>query len=104
MAVTLSAREKKQWEEIKALVSKDSLRLSLDDHARMKPVLDLLEAQEYIKGLDVAGGYVYIATGNFDDFDDWLMDEEKKAKLLNFREWAIAIVSALIGAVIGRLV
>lgn len=105
MAVTLSAREKKQWEEIKTLAQNDDC-LCLDDAdaIRMKKVLDLLQAQGYIKKLEIDGTNMFLILGNFQDFDDWLTDQEKQSKLLNLREWAIAIISALIGAVIGRLV
>lgn len=105
MAVTLSSREKKQWEEIKTLAqNNDCLCLDDADAIRMKRVLDLLQEQGYIKNLDVDGTNMFLILGNFQDFDDWLTDQEKQSKLLNLREWAIAIISALIGAVIGRLV
>lgn len=105
MAVTLSSREKKQWEEIKTLAqNNDCLCLDDADAIRMKRVLDLLQEQGYIKNLDVDGTNMFLVLGNLHDFDDWLTDQEKQSKLLNLREWAIAIISALIGAVIGRLV
>mgnify|MGYP001101105581 FL=1 len=56
MAVTLSSREKKQWEEIKTLAqNNDCLCLDDADAIRMKRVLDLLQEQGYIKNLDVDG-------------------------------------------------
>lgn len=79
MAVTLSAREKKQWEEIKTLAQNDDC-LCLDDAdaIRMKKVLDLLQEQGYIKSLDVDGTNMFLVLGNFQDFDEWLKDEEKE--------------------------
>lgn len=79
MAVTLSAREKKQWEEIKALVqNNDCFDLDDSDAIRMKRVLDLLQEQGYIKSLDVDGTNMFLVLGNFQDFDEWLKDEEKE--------------------------
>ena len=105
MSAILSEREKKQWEEIKALAQDDDC-LCLDDAdaIRMKRVLDLLQEQGYIKSLGIDGTNMFLVLGNLHDFDDWIMDKEKQAKLLNFREWAIAIVSTFIGAVISRLI
>lgn len=82
MAVTLSAREKKQWEEIKTLAQNDDC-LCLDDAdaIRMKKVLDLLQEQGYIKSLDVDGTNMFLVLGNFQDFDEWLKDEEKESLL-----------------------
>lgn len=80
MAVTLSAREKKQWEEIKALVqNNDCFDLDDSDAIRMKRVLDLLQEQGYIKSLDVDGTNMFLVLGNSQDFDEWLKDEEKKS-------------------------
>ena len=79
MAVILSEREKKQWEEIKTLAQNDDC-LCLDDAdaIRMKKVLDLLQEQGYIKSLDVDGTNMFLVLGNFQDFDEWLKDEEKE--------------------------
>ena len=56
MAVTLSSREKKQWEEIKSLAqNNDCFNLNDTDTIRMKKVLDLLQAQGYIKNLEIDG-------------------------------------------------
>ena len=78
MSAILSEREKKQWEEIKALAQDDDC-LCLDDAdaIRMKRVLDLLQEQGYIKNLDVDGTNMFLVLGNLHDFDDWIEDEEK---------------------------
>ena len=79
MAVILSSREKKQWEEIKTLAqNNDCLCLDDADAIRMKRVLDLLQEQGYIKNLDVDGTNMFLVLGNLHDFDDWIDDEEKK--------------------------
>ena len=76
MAVTLSSREKKQWEEIKTLAqNNDCLCLDDADAIRMKRVLDLLQEQGYIKSLDVDGTNMFLVLGNFQDFDEWLKDK-----------------------------
>lgn len=81
MAVTLSKREKNQWRELKSRISgkpDDEIEIPDEDYARMRSVLDLLENRGYIQSLNVMGGHFYIVRGNFDDFDEWLKDEEKK--------------------------
>lgn len=79
MAVTLSAREKKQWEEIKALADgNSSFELNDADVIRMKKVLDLLQEQGFIKNLEVFGANLFSVLGNLQDFEDWLNDEEQE--------------------------
>lgn len=79
MAVILSEREKKQWEEIKALASgSEFFMLEDEDSIRMKKILDLLENQGYIQNAGIDGTNLFIIVGNFQDFDDWLKDEENK--------------------------
>lgn len=87
MAVILSEREKKQWEEIKTLAQNDDC-LCLDDAdaIRMKKVLDLLQEQGYIKNLDVDGTNMFLVLGNLQDFDEWLKDEEKEFLLKEQRQ------------------
>lgn len=79
MAVILSEREKMQWNEIKTL-AKDSNFFMLEDKdvVRMKRILDLLKNQGYIQDTDVGGTNIFLIVGNFQDFDDWLKDEENK--------------------------
>lgn len=101
MAITLSHREKKQLDEIKSLAqNNDCFNLNDTDTIRMKKVLDLLQAQGYIKNLEIDGTNMFLILGNFQDFDDWLTDEEQKAKNLSHREWAIALGGAIVGAII----
>lgn len=81
MAVTLSAREKKQWEEIKILAKDNGyFNLSASDAVRMKKVLDLLQTQGYIENQEIDNANMYLVIGNLLDFEDWLNDEEEQAK------------------------
>lgn len=79
MSAILSEREKKQWEEIKVLAENNNyFDLDDTDAIRMKRVLDLLQAQGYIKNLNVDGTNMFSVLGNLHDFDEWLKDEEKE--------------------------
>ncbi len=79
MAVILSEREKKQWNEIKTLAKNSNFFMLEDkDVVRMKRILDLLKNQGYIQDTDVGGTNIFLIVGNFQDFDDWLKDEENK--------------------------
>lgn len=77
----------------------------LDDveYVRLKEVLLYLQILGYIKPLDIDGGNVFVRVGNFSDFEKWHEDKVKEERKLSFREWKIAIASALVGGVIGLI-
>ena len=74
MAVILSEREKKQWNEIKTLAKNSNFFMLEDkDVVRMKRILDLLKNQGYIQDTDVGGTNIFLIVGNFQDFDDFIL-------------------------------
>lgn len=104
--LTLSPLQKKHYKEIKRLFSQsDSQAITLDykDHVRMQETLSLLELLGYIRDINADGGYIYFQVADFKDFEKWHKDKQHEEMMLSRREWSIAIVSALLGAIVGLL-
>ena len=109
----LSKREKKQINELEnAFKEYNPLQFeTASDYLEVKDMLNLMIEQGYVETIeypDFEGfsqvtkiGYKLI--GSIDTFNDWVHDQEKKAKKITRREWRIAIVSAIIGAAIGLI-
>lgn len=95
---------KKQLKAIKKLLGDGSnLQLSDADALRYQDILYLLEERGYLHDFQVDGANLYCKLEEFDGFEDWLNEEIKDAKRVTRREWAIGIVCAIIGAVIGLI-
>lgn len=102
--LTLSKLQKKQYAEIKEKFSEsDIINLNDTDAIRLREVLLLLESLGYIQDMEIDNGNIFRRMGNFSDFEAWHKDQEKEERQLSTREWKIAIVSAIIGAVIGLI-
>lgn len=95
---------KKQLKVIKKLLGDErDLQLSNADALRYQDILFLLEERGYILDLKVDGINLYRQLEDLDGFEEWLNDEIKDTKRVTRREWAIGIVCAIIGAVIGLI-
>lgn len=95
---------KKQLKAIKKLLGDGrDLQLSDEDALRYQDILYLLEERGYLLDFQVDGANLYHKLEEFDGFEDWLNEEIKDAKRVTRREWAIGIVCAIIGAVIGLI-
>ena len=95
---------KKQLKAIKKLLGDGrNLQLSDADALRYQDILYLLEERGYLLDFQVDGANLYRKLEEFDGFEDWLNEEIKDAKRVTRREWAIGIVCAIIGAVIGLI-
>ena len=95
---------KKQLKAIKKLLGDGrDLQLSDADALRYQDILYLLEERGYLLDFQVDGANLYRKLEEFDGFEDWLNEEIKDAKRVTRREWAIGIVCAIIGAVIGLI-
>lgn len=98
----LTKRERAQLKEIEeAFAVSDKISVPSDEVARCNDMIQLLIDTGYIEKIDVNNVNAYKRLGMWDDFYKWLDDQEQKVKRLSRREWIIAIVSAIIGAVIG---
>lgn len=103
-ASTLSKLQMAQYKEIVNLFdAKTNITLDTKDAIRMKETLAILEMLGYIRKIEIPGGVIFIKLGNFSDFDAWHKDRVREEKSLSHREWRIAIVSVVVGAVIGLM-
>lgn len=95
---------KKQLKAVKKLIGDGrDLQLSDADALRYQDILYFLEERGYLHDFQVDGANLYRKLEEFDGFEDWLNEEIKDAKRVTRREWAIGIVCAIIGAVIGLI-
>lgn len=104
--MVLSKLQASQYKEIKKRFEEDGknmLILSTEDYVRLHDTLLILETLGYIQDMGVDNAYLFRKTGNFDDFEEWQKDRKREERRLSRREWRIAIVSALIGALGGLL-
>ena len=102
--LTLSKLQMKQYHEIKErFATEKRIGISDDEWVRLRDVLILLELKGYIRELEVANTNAFERIGNFEDFEAWHKDRVREERKLSRREWKIAIVSAIIGAVIGLI-
>ena len=93
----LSKREKVQLKEIQnAFSSTSSFGISNDEKSRLLDALSLLIERNIIVDLEIDNRNAYRLIGSFDEFWNWVADQEKKAKKLNRREYLIAIFSAFL--------
>lgn len=104
MELPLSKREWKLYKELKALfMAEKDQALDFNTYHKYEEWLLLLTAKGVLWHIKADGAYLYQCQNSFDDFEEWLKDQNRKAKKLSRREWTIAIVSAVIGALIGLI-
>ena len=95
---------KKQLKAVKQLLGDGrDLQLSDADALRYQDILYLLEERGYLHDFKVDGANLNRKMEDFDGFEDWLNEEIRDAKRVTRREWAIGIICAVIGAVIGLI-
>ena len=104
MELPLSRRERKLYKELKQLfLSQKDQALDSYTYHKYEEWLILLTQKGVLWHVKADGAYLYQCEGHFEDFEEWIKDQDKKARQLNSREWKIAIVSAIIGALIGLI-
>lgn len=111
MDFPLSKSEKRQLKELEDAFSEcNPLQFEDDDsYLEIQDLILLLIERQYIEEIEYQelNGYSfkdkigYKLKCNFDIINDWVADQERKAKKKTRREWKIAIISGVIGAVIG---
>lgn len=100
----LSNVEKKYLRQIEqAFENEKTANFTDKEFQLMQDSLYLLCEREVICDINADGVNMYTRIGSFEAFDNWMSDQEKKAKKISRREWKIAIISAVIGAVIGLI-
>ena len=100
----LSKAEKRMIRQIREK-SKNGKIISLTDaeDQEMSDILQLLCEKEVLHDINADNENWYAVIGDFDVFENWVLNQERKVKKLSRREWWIAIISAVIGALLGAL-
>lgn len=103
---TLSKLQMGHYKELKSAFTESGseiIGIPDEEFVRLKDVISLLMALGYIQSVDIDGMNALRKIGNFDDFEAWHKDREQEERKLSVREWKIAIVSAIVGAIIGQI-
>ena len=104
MEFPLSKREWKLYNELKESFSvQRDLEVYTSAFNKYDEWLSFLAENDVLFEIRFDGGAIFRCESSFDDFEEWLNDQDRKAKRLKSREWKIAIVSAVIGALIGLI-
>ena len=94
----------KQFIDIRDLFSDaNHIELTEESYLRYQDILALLEERGYLHNVNADNFIMYYKDVSLYDFEMWLKDQMKERKKVKRREWIIAIVSALVGAVIGLI-
>lgn len=102
MTFPLSKEEMKTLAELEGKLS-NSPFFSDKEYQLYKDALSLMEEEGLVQLRDSFGRRAYVVVGDMGVFDQWVKDQDKKAKKLSRREWRIAVTAAVIGAVIGYM-
>ncbi len=102
MTFPLSKEERKVLSNLKEKLS--SSPFFTDKELQLyKDALSLMEEEGLVQLRDSFGRKAYVIVGDMAVFDQWVKNQNKKAKKLSRREWRVAVTAAIIGAVIGYL-
>lgn len=102
--MTLSKLQKEQYKEIvQAFEGNNTIMLDDKDYIRLRETLGILELLGYIRNIEVDNTNMFLKIGEFSDFDKWHKDKEREERKISAREWKIAIVSVIIGGLIGLI-
>ena len=102
MTFPLSKEERKVLADLKEKLS--SSPFFTDKELQLyKDALFLMEEEGLVQLRDSFGRKAYVIVGDMAVFDQWVKNQNKKAKKLSRREWRIAVTAAVVGAVIGYL-
>ncbi len=62
-----------------------------------------MEEEGLVQLRDSFGRKAYVVVGDLAVFDQWVNNQDKKARKLSRREWRIAVAAAIVGAAVGLL-
>ena len=79
------------------------LQLSDVENQELQDALELLVERNVLIPCSTDHTNLYKIDGSFEVFEQWVKDQNKKARSFKRREWSIAIISAVIGACIGLI-
>lgn len=102
--MTLSKFQLVQYREIvKRFSDNKTMMLNETDYVRLKEVLLYLQIIGYIEYVDIDNTYMFRRIGDFSDFEKWHKEKVREERKFSLREWKIAIISALIGGIVGLI-
>ena len=102
MTFPLSKEERKVLANLKEKLS--SSPFFTDKELQLyKDALSLMEEEGLVQLRDSFGRKAYVIVGDMAVFDQWVKNQNKKARKLSRREWRIAVAAAIVGAVVGLL-
>ena len=102
MTFPLSKDEMKTLSELKGKLS-NSPFFSDKEYQLYKDALSLMMDEGLIQRRNSMGRAAYVIVGDMAVFDQWVKDQDRKARKLSRREWRIAVTAAIVGAAIGLL-
>lgn len=102
MTFPLSKEEKKALSDVKEKLS-NSPFFSGKEYQLYKDALSLMMDEGLIQRRNSMGREAYVIVGDMAVFDQWVKDQDRKARKLSRREWRIAVTAAIVGAAIGLL-
>lgn len=82
------------------------LNFTNEEYIIYEDMLNLLCEKKVLFYIQVDGGHLFTLMGDYNGFEafrKWAKEQDKKAKKITRREWKIAIISAIIGAVVGLI-
>lgn len=115
MEFPLSKREKRLFKEIVEAFRQHNNSIMVDNESEFiesKEIMDFLLEKGFVRQTErkyLAQNYsfiqkpTYVLQTDLDTIMSWFKDQDRKANRLSRREWTIAIVSAIVGALIGLI-
>lgn len=102
MTFPLSKGERKVLADLKEKLS-NSPFFTDKELQLYKDALSLMEEEGLVQLRDSFGRKAYVVVGDLAIFDQWVNNQDKKARKLSRREWRIAVAAAIVGAAVGLL-
>lgn len=100
----ISKREETQLKEIEtAFIKKKIVCFDNETNAQFLDMLNLLMERKVIQNIEIDNGNVYRLIGSFQDFWNWIDDQEKKSRRLSRKEWIQCLLSGLGGVLLTLL-
>ena len=94
----------KQFKNIKeSFDDSNCIELTEEAYLKYQDILLLLEQRGYIHNVNADNKVLYYKKVSFGDFEVWLKAQIKENKRMKRRDWIVAIVSTLTGALIGLI-
>lgn len=98
---------KNEWKRLqeftKLFSASKTIILPFNDCQKYKSIIELMMQEKLFMKHSYDNQISYTLVGDLNIFVENLKEQDKKAKTISKREWKIAIISAIIGAIIGLI-